>query len=106
MRPSEILSKAADLIETVGAWTQLSYARTSENKPVFWDDAQASCFCVEGALAKIAGGRARSFVARRYLQDITQRDIVFWNDHPKRTQAEVVAALRKAASLAAEKESV
>ena len=104
MKPSEILEKAADLLEPEGSWTKNHYALTKDNAEVSWNDPEAICFCVEGAISRIAGGRTNGLVARRFLQDVIRKDIVCWNDAAARTQPEVVRALREAAHLAKEQE--
>lgn len=96
MKPSEVLAKAADLIEAEGTWTQGP------------DGSDEPCWCLYTAVCHVVGhgpaGRsdepmrfARKALGRRFIYD---SDVFDWNDAPERTQAEVVAALRKAASLA------
>lgn len=95
--PSQVLAKAADLIEPEGAWTQ-----------DVWRNDTRTCFCAEGAIAQAAGiepARAGAHDSSRYLETavgIGRWEVPTWNDAPGRTQAEVVAALRKASALAKE----
>lgn len=114
LKPSEVLSKAADLIEPKGAWTQGSFGRTARGDLVHYAHANPVCFCARGALgmASEARGLSDGFPpAELYLHlaitgKKTERreqagaEVVSFNDDPKRTQPEVVAALRKAADLA------
>jgi hypothetical protein len=110
MKPSEILSKAADLIEPNGCWAQGAYALDAAGKQVGSSVDRACCFCASGAIAhasgyplgddaaeeaeEIAWDMLRRVIGRGYIEE--------WNDEAGRTQAEVVAALRQAASLARE----
>lgn len=102
MNVAEILTKAADLIEPEGAWTQKANARDSEGRKTFASGEDAVCFCMAGALIHAGGGAyPKEFVdavlppARGGLDRL-----VFFNDAPERTQAEVVAKLREAAERA------
>ncbi|WP_278070501.1 DUF6197 family protein [Brevundimonas sanguinis] len=95
--PAEVLKAAADLLEKPGAWTQGAYARDSSGKSVGPDSQLAECFCALGAIRR----------SGNYADDVNPaamalgRSIGFrvgdWNDALKRTQSEVVAALREAA---------
>ena len=99
----ETLNAAADLLTPEGAWTQREYARDAlGNRTLITLD--ATCFCVVGAISKVSGLEPvqveRSGANQALLKVINHPDdagIVYWNDTPGRTQAEVVAALRAAA---------
>jgi hypothetical protein len=101
--PAEILTKAADLIEPEGAWTQASFARVASGEKTVPEDPAAVCWCLSGALSRVSSeavfkDRSAAFDALYLALD---DDGVFgWNDAPGRTQAEVVAKLREAATLA------
>jgi hypothetical protein len=100
---ADILDRAADLIEPEGAWTQESYAR-DENGSGIADGrhANAVCWCGVGALEKAGGdlvGDALAKAIRAVLPKDCESFVVF-NDTLGRTQAEVVAKLREAATLA------
>lgn len=90
MNVSEILNKAADLIEPQGAWVQGK-----------WSTDGGKCLCAEGAIAIAAELSFFTAVegspAGRALAEFIGDPIPVWNDAPDRTQAEVVAALRAAA---------
>jgi hypothetical protein len=100
---ANILDKAADLIEPEGAWTQGAWIERRADR---------RCMCAEGALATAehvepseAYEREATQFFFRWLRDSGEMpdpgsDIADWNDDPKRTQAEVVAKLREAASKA------
>lgn len=102
LKPSEVLSKAADLIEPEGAWARHQLAKSAHDQVVNPTDERAVCWCMAGAMQRITpvlGNvyyRAHEFVARSL--DIPT--FASWNDAPGRTQAEVVKALRDAAELA------
>jgi hypothetical protein len=117
---SEVLAKAADLIEPEGAWTQfISAAETpllsedeaptdEEGDPIEPDESapEMRCWCATGAIWKAAdlGWAAQPSdpraTAADYVRQIVGDHVPHWNDAPGRTQAEVVAALRQAAELA------
>lgn len=110
---ADVLEKAADLIEPEGAWTQGAFAKDQlGNEYLGYEESGdirefgATCFCVFGALAiaegvidpewaRLSEESLRSFLGFKYAGEISH-----WNDTEGRTQAEVVSALRAAASLA------
>lgn len=101
MKPSEILSKAAELIEPEGKWTQGESARNEAGHPVSVQDSGATCFCAYGALMRITGKHAVDSAAARFLGEaIGTSMIAQWNDKRSRRQAYVVRKFRKAAELA------
>lgn len=107
MKPSEILAKAADLIAPEGAWTQGSYALSANGDTAPPEDPEAVCWCASGAILRVAPSEDAARVARRIVMETNQLfSLGQWNDRPSRTQAEVVAALRKASDLAREAERV
>ncbi|WP_420478274.1 DUF6197 family protein [Brevundimonas sp. FT23028] len=110
---SEILTKAADLLETPGAWTQGAEYRNEAGEDIsdFDDDADdlpadltPVCWCAAGAIwcqpistpEKVAACEALAAA----IGSGDRYEVPKWNDAPERTQAEVVAALRTAASQA------
>ena len=102
MTTREILLKAADLIEPEGKWTQGAYARTVDGTSQLVPNDASCCFCAVGALIRL-GGTLSDRVATDaclVLGRVLRCRVSDWNDDPRRTQAEVVAALRKAAALA------
>ena len=110
---AEILTKAADLIEPKGAWTQGTFWRDREGRQVCLEDAllgSASCMCMAGAIYVASGQRHPSHRLWELVDKVIPRPrdgsaaMPFFNDNPERKQAEVVAALRKAAALAREAE--
>jgi hypothetical protein len=101
MKASEVLSKAADLIEPVGAWTQGASYRDMFGAPLDGGEPDVACRCTVGAVNEVcdwslgAAAPAFGFLDRRLGADTAR-----WNDAPGRTQTEVVKALRDAAELA------
>lgn len=93
---ADVLDRAADLIEPEGAWNNGS--------------GPLGCHCAWTAIVEAAGKHAGDadeqvpgvlFFAKT-IGGIRSGSIWNWNDAPGRTQAEVVAKLREAASLARE----
>jgi hypothetical protein len=117
-KPSEVLEAAAVLIEPEGKWTQGEFWRLAdgtgfeEADEYGAEDPRPSCFCLFGAMAAVRGEienpeanditYCTPFIARAIGMPpaILCQKITEWNDDPKRTQAEVVKALRDAAELA------
>ena len=95
---ADVLEQAAQLLSQPGAWTQGAFQRGEK------------CFCLLGAIAFVTGdnphcawGNTLASDAREPLADaigIPTFAVVDWNDAPERTQDEVVAKLREAATLA------
>jgi len=88
---ADVLNGAADLIERDG-WTKGRYA-------------DEFGYCIAGAIDVAAGCfdeqlTQEALQARRAVADVVARNPRKWNDAPGRTKAEVVAALRAAATRA------
>ncbi len=99
MTEADILDRAADLIEPPGAWTRKELARDARGRAVDVNAPTAVSWCCSGAVAYQCGGfgNARAMRAIDALERLTGHRLSRWNDAPQRTQAKVVAALRKAA---------
>jgi hypothetical protein len=99
----EVLNAAADLLEKPGAWTQRATWRKSPRGRLHdgFPTDEATCFCITGALMKVAGSHHPLIWECRNLLDAATGFSYFgiedWNDTKGRTQAEVVATLRRAA---------
>lgn len=93
---ADILDKAADLIEPEGAWTRKTFADQREDG--------TKCYCAMGAIHVVTDNsepltnRARTAL----LRVIPYGSVVSFNDEMGRTQAEVIAAFREAATKARE----
>lgn len=94
-----VLDLAADKIEPKEAWVQRAFAINAFGKPTDGYDPNATCWCAYGALQSVAYHGFLLDDAARVLTSIVGC-IPDWNDAPERTQPEVVAALRNAATLA------
>lgn len=88
------LLAAADLIEPEGAWYQLHGSRVNSDGSV----SLCALIAIYRATDLSSVGLAASLFVRRHLGLSDSEGLAGWNDAPERTQAEVVAALRAAAS--------
>lgn len=103
---ADVLDAAADLLEKPKAWTQFATARASNRKPVSAVSDKAVCFCAGGAIVRAAGGVSQASNAlRTLLFSLPEGSIADFNDEKGRTQSEVVAALRAAATSARQGET-
>jgi hypothetical protein len=95
---ADVLDKAADLIEPEGAWTQEYMARDADGYLASVRSEKAVRFCAMGAIRRV--NRVGEDAALSFLKLAIGKDnVARWNDSIDRTQAEVVAALRQAATL-------
>jgi hypothetical protein len=94
---ADVLESAAKLIEQPGKWVQGENALDKFGEPTEPGYSDAACWCLEGALQQ-CGGRHSAYQAVR--RAVGESNLWGWNDAPERTQPEVVAALRRAATLA------
>jgi hypothetical protein len=106
---ADILDRAATLLEPEGAWIQGRLNNEYET-----DDGSPTCFCLVGAIIEAArdndylASAARDAVAHvlGFQSDNAPAmgdanpPVVRWNDAEGRTQSEVIAKLREAASKA------
>lgn len=91
MSVADVLDAAASLIEPAGAWIQGEEASTNL--------AGAACYCAMGAVAVVCPP-GLYHAAWGFARQACGGSVTRFNDDSTRTQAEVVAALRQAASLA------
>jgi hypothetical protein len=104
-----VLRAAADLIEPEGRWVQGFWATTKRGRAIGYEEANAACWCAVGALMRVSRSAPLDlwYPTRDALERvIDHQSIPGWNDAPDRTQAEVVAALRRAADLAEAEQAV
>lgn len=107
---ADVLDAAADLLEKPGAWTTEACARSEEGQRIEWDSPDAVCFCALGAIFRESMLLQTQALDAddhfgRYLGGKNWQTISRFNDAPGRTQSEVVAALRAAATSARQGES-
>jgi hypothetical protein len=101
---ADVLERAADLLSMPGAWTQGESARNRSGEQVPPDSDAAVCWCLDGAYERVGGQWGdRGWSA---LSKVIRSGPISWNDSPRRTQAQVVAKLREAASLARDTSNV
>lgn len=95
---ADVLDRAADLLTPEGAWTQCAEARDAAGSTVEASDPAATCWCLDGAYSFVGG----EWNDRGWdlLRKVVRTGPISWNDDPRRKQAQVVSALRKAAALA------
>lgn len=106
-RARAVLRAAADLIEPEGAWCHGAYAKDRRGQTVPPDSPRAERYCMLGAIMRVVchddSERAVVSQAESMLHDavdgvdVLSFGLLDWNDKPGRKQADVVAALRKAA---------
>jgi hypothetical protein len=82
---ARVFDRAADLLEPEGAWIQKGYCRDGGR-------------CIVSALSQAAMSNCQPYLS--FMGWPHFRLATYWNDAPERTQPEVVAALRRAATLA------
>lgn len=95
-----VLRDARKLIFEKG-WCQGVPARDANGNKVGRYSDEAVCFCVEAA-TEVASNRdyyAGVFAREALRKVISKRDIWQWNDHPKRTKEEVLAAFDESINL-------
>lgn len=100
----DLLAVAA-LLEPEGAWTQRFEARDHGGLLVATSADGACSWCLDGAIRRVT--RSPLYSSARYnkaavalSQACPTRSYINWNDAPGRTQAEVVALVRRAAEAA------
>lgn len=113
MKTSEVLNKAADLIEQRG-WAQGGGAGDTPYRSTdpWGEESDTAPLCLEGAIFAAAGWDRRDerwgCPAYRAVDDylgLLSFPLFFFNDEPGRTPEEVVAVLRGAALVESVKET-
>lgn len=94
-KPSEALAYAAKCVEY--GWTQKRFAADAAGLSIDPRDQRAARFCVVGGICRATPGVDLRRRALDVLHRVVGHNLSDWNDAPKRTQAQVVAALREAA---------
>jgi len=89
MTTREILTAARELIADPRAWIQGTYS-------VVMATTGQACYCGFGALHAVALSTMCESDARRRLNAVTGGDFMTWQDEPRRTHGEVLAAFDRA----------
>lgn len=99
MTPKEILIAARTLLTPEHRWTQGYSAKTADGTRTTIYGGEATCWSARGAIAKVApttGRPVAELEAAARLEDavacLGSASITAFNDHPQRTQADVLAA--------------
>ena len=82
--------KAHELLSDPSKWTRGTYARNASGQRCPPKSAEAVCFCAVGAIDRVYS--AHSNAENRLdeaVRELGYDSIVYWNDTPKRTFAEV-----------------
>ena len=101
MNTVEILRAARDKIAAPGGWTRLANARDARGTRVPSQSPRAVCFCAIGAIGSQVELFGEEFwkaakKVEEVIQGIGYHRIPDWNDHPSRTQEEVVEIFDRA----------
>jgi hypothetical protein len=73
-------------------WTQREYALSSDGTPCGLRSAEATQFCIVGALERIIPyGESITHARALLCNHLEVESLVGWNDAPDRTQADVLA---------------
>ena len=82
--------KIHELYTNESKWTKRAEARNSEGDKTFFDDHEATCFCLFGALFKCyPDNKERRGIRLRIEARLNFVPITQWNDDPNRTFEEV-----------------
>lgn len=104
MTPKETLAAARRLIENPQCWTQGAWGRDEEGNLVSYTSERAVCWCSEGALKVVSGGRwelysgARIALERALPAQGEATNVTGFNDTHNHT--EVLALFDKAIEIA------
>jgi hypothetical protein len=103
MTPQDILTKAAELLESSPtAWTQNHIARDEGGWPDKANSPNACSWCALGAIAKAQNlpdaPQANNPASMLLVLRLGVTSIANWNDAPERTREDVINGLRSAAA--------
>lgn len=103
MTPKEILVGVRDLLADRSHWTQGTCARKSKGgKAVTYNSPEASCWCLIGAIEKVASGDGGVANAINLIytclppmpaRDLFENRLVRFNDNKNRKHAQVIRVL-------------
>lgn len=106
MTPTEFLTAARALLTPPERWTKKAYARHKNGKPIGPTEGNAVSFCMTGALLRIVDNGTPYVIASGLLTQATGRELVFANDDPATTHADVLRWFDEAIARATEAERV
>ena len=89
---SEVYNKAADIVEK--GWTQGDYARDESGRGCGIESSDAVSWCISGALSLAQGPYNFDDYSKLAALLGLYQSLPKYNDHPSRTQEEVVELLR------------
>lgn len=94
VQPLEALKSARDLLSDPKHWTQDWYAKNAAGRGVDPAGAQATCWCVRGAVVRFTrchlAAKPAFVELAATLGSQDYHDVECWNDNPERTHAEVL----------------
>lgn len=99
----EVLIAARELVSTPDRWTQDVSARDHNGAECDPDSPAAACFCSLTALYKAGGRNERTEVARGIFMRAVRQAVSQYNDAPRRTHAQILAAFDRAIARARER---
>jgi hypothetical protein len=103
MRPLTIINRTIKLLSKPRAWTRGSWARNKKGLPCSWNDRNAKCFCLSGAIQRVVyGTQDRNSLVRSEGVEILQaailehcgRHITVFNDRAT-DKRQILSLLRK-----------
>lgn len=95
MTPKQILTQARELISDPKRWTKGYFAKTALGAPCGSLSDRAICWCISGAINKVSEFKNHQ-VAYDRLRLVVGPLITQFNDDPKTTHADVIAAFDRA----------
>ena len=95
---TEILVGAREILSDPNRWTREFQARDEQGSPVGWDDDEAVCFCLMGAINRANWGvarydRAPAYEAMDELDKVLDNAIPVFNDRSSTTHEDILKAL-------------
>jgi hypothetical protein len=101
LETARLLRASATLLRDTG-WTQGAMARDTQGRMADFLGSEATCFCLEGAIARARRDGGLSFVAYDHTFAEVRKTLdgvlpYRWNDVPGRTAEEVIGVLERTA---------
>lgn len=103
MHTDKTLRKAKALIDTPAKWTQYAQARRSDDRPCSYNNPDAICFSIYGAIQRVAGIITTSKAPCPLLVVARQMGfgcVAAFNNHPDTTHDDVMTIFDRAIALA------